>query len=430
MTKETLHLYVPTLDELWYRQKMMQDPNTMHYNRGYCLDFDGYDSQTGCIAFPEEQWRDWHAWFIGQEPARYYAYIVRDTDGAFIGEVNLHQSKEQPWHEMGIVLEAQYRGKGYAADALSLLLRHGFESMRISAIHNSFEPERAAACKAHLAAGFTANQSKNGQIDFSISSEQYFRQKAIRRMADAIANVLRDGSPSIYLYGSCVLDDFRLGWSDIDLLVLTQKQITPAQALKLVTLRQALLEKEPENPYYRSFEGGMLPLSSFLSKEPDRVVYWGTSGQRITDFYTFDNFSMTELLQNGQLLYGQDIRSQLTPPTYAALCHDVKKHYECIRQYAQVTDGSFYSFGWLLDIARGIYTLRNKTIAAKTEAAQWALDHRLCPVPNALKAALTVRKNPLAYRDNADVFRYAESLGPEIQLFANVLEQELHAVQT
>lgn len=50
-----------------------------------------------------------------------------------------------------------------------------------------------------------------------------------------------------------------------------------------------MLVDELDNPYYRSFEGGMLTLDAFLSKKTDRVVYWGTSGERITDRYAFDS---------------------------------------------------------------------------------------------------------------------------------------------
>lgn len=34
----TLYLHVPELDELWYRKKLLEDPETMSYNRGYDLD--------------------------------------------------------------------------------------------------------------------------------------------------------------------------------------------------------------------------------------------------------------------------------------------------------------------------------------------------------------------------------------------------------
>ena len=256
-------------------------------------------------------------------------------------------------------------------------------------------------------------------------SEEYSRQKAIQVMVSAISRELAENQPSVYLYGSAVLDDFRLGWSDIDILVLTQKPISQTQAQELVALRQKLLAQNPDNPYYRSFEGGMLTLSAFCSGERDCVVYWGTSGQRITDTYSFDSFCMTELLQSGQLLYGTEIRDRLVLPGYGVLYVDVKKHYEGIRQYAQTTDRSLYSFGWLLDIARCTYTLRTGSIIAKTEAGQWALDNDLCPVPDALEIALKVRKNPREYLKTSKIFDYAETLGPAVQRFADVLETEL-----
>lgn len=306
---------------------------------------------------------------------------------------------------------------------------------------SDFEEERNAAPQMHLSAGFAQHPQNNRNLQLAISREQYFRQKAIRTMASAISEILIENQPSIYLYGSCVLNDFRLGWSDIDILVLTQKRISQAQAEKLVMLRQELEEGKPDDPcygkpcaipvtgYYRSFEGGMLTLSAFLSKEPDCVVYWGTSGQRITDTYAFDSFCMAELLQNGVLLYGTELRDLLTLPEYSDLYQDVKRHYEGIRQYAQTTDRSLYSFGWLLDIARGIYTLRKGAIISKTEAAQWALDNNLCPVPDTLKIALKVRKNPLAYQKDSEILNYAEALGPDIQKFADMLEKEIKSPQ-
>ena len=98
-TIEALTLHVPAYDELWYRRKLSEDPATMGYNKGYDLPFAGYDRETGCIAFPPSEWADWYAYFIGQEPRRYYAYIVREQDGAFLGEVNLHKEPDAPWYE-------------------------------------------------------------------------------------------------------------------------------------------------------------------------------------------------------------------------------------------------------------------------------------------------------------------------------------------
>lgn len=258
-----------------------------------------------------------------------------------------------------------------------------------------------------------------------VDSERKARQLAINAMVREISGILSDCEPSIYMYGSSVLDDFRLGWSDLDILVLTGKPITEEQAKSLVGLRQAMLSDEPDNPYYRSFEGGMLTLDAFISKKNDRVIYWGTSGERITDSYVFDSFGMAELTGSGVLLWGKDVRKELKYPSFHQLYADVKRHYATIRKYAQSTGRSLYSFGWMLDIARCIYTLRTGRIIAKTDAGEWALENSLCPDSDALRYALKVRRSPLEYKVDKKTFDYAETLAAPIQRFADVLEKEL-----
>jgi predicted nucleotidyltransferase len=250
---------------------------------------------------------------------------------------------------------------------------------------------------------------------------------AIHTTTAEITAVLADLTPTICLYGSVTLGDFRLGWSDIDILVLTNGEITQEQADKLVGLRQTLLEREPGNAYYRSFEGGMLDLSAFLSGGKTRTVYWGTSGQRITDSHMLDSFSVVEVLESGILLHGADVRDRMTPPTYGDLRDDVMRHYQTIRKYAQTTNRSIKSYGWLLDIARGIYTLRTGKVVAKTAAGEWALENNLCPNAEVMQTALTVRKNPLTYKDNAEILDKAALLGEDIQQFADVLEREFQS---
>ena len=234
---------------------------------------------------------------------------------------------------------------------------------------------------------------------FPAGAERKARQMSINSMVLEISHILADCDPTIYLYGSSALNDFRLGWSDIDILVLTDKQISESQANLLVNLRQTMLANEPDNPYYHSFEGGMLTISAFLANADDRVVYWGTSGEQITDRYLLDSFCNA----------------------------DVNRQYKTIIKYAQSTGRNFYSFGWLLDISRCIYTLRTGRIISKTKAAEWALQNNLCPDVHALTTALNVRRSPLKYQDDKDTFDYAETLGEPVQRFADVLEKELKA---
>ena len=246
--------------------------------------------------------------------------------------------------------------------------------------------------------------------------------KAVRRR---VVDILEGCAVSIYIYGSLALGDFRPGWSDIDILVLTEKEITEGQAGRLVNLRQVMLEEQPDNRYYRCFEGGMLSLNAFRLGEKDRVVYWGTSGERITDSYDFDSFSMCELLESGILIWGRDVRDRLSRPAFDELRADVRRHYEAIRKYARETERSFYSFGWLLDISRCLYTLRTGKIIAKTAAGEWALKENLCPCAEALARAVDIRKEPARYLRDEGVLDEAQALGGSVQSYADVLEREL-----
>ena len=58
-------LYTPSLEDLWFRQSMMADPETMSYNSAW----------GGVIPFPKEEWYDWYDfWIVHPESKRYYRY--------------------------------------------------------------------------------------------------------------------------------------------------------------------------------------------------------------------------------------------------------------------------------------------------------------------------------------------------------------------
>ena len=170
-----IELYIPKKEDLWYRKRMMEDPKTMDYNKGYFLDSPNYDNETGCILFPEEDWEDWYSYFINQEPKRYYAYILRKSDNTFLGEVCLHQIDDANEYGMGIVIESIHRNKGYAKEALHLLLEIAFKKLHAKDIHNSFEETRQAALHIHLNAGFTILNKKEKMVNLILAKEQYFK---------------------------------------------------------------------------------------------------------------------------------------------------------------------------------------------------------------------------------------------------------------
>lgn len=175
---EKLELYIPKLEELWFNQKMLADPETMFYNKNWDVEYDGYHRETGCIDFPEEEWADLYEWYIGKEPERFYAYIKRSSDGAWIGNVNFHYTPKKDWWDMGIVIYAPYRGKGYAVPALKLMLEHAFRDCGISRIHNDFEVARneVSAWETHRKAGFREVGIVDGFLQMMITKEDYLAE--------------------------------------------------------------------------------------------------------------------------------------------------------------------------------------------------------------------------------------------------------------
>ncbi|MBQ3868942.1 MAG: DUF4111 domain-containing protein, partial [Clostridia bacterium] len=115
----------------------------------------------------------------------------------------------------------------------------------------------------------------------------------------------------------------------------------------------------------------------------------------------------------------------LPTPSREELINAVRGHYDAIRKYAVETNESLYSCGWLLDIARCIYTLRQNDVISKTQAGFWALEEHLFSDEAPLRKALEIRQNPSSFKDRADIMLWLKELGPVVQLYADVLEREL-----
>ena len=105
-----LELYKPHIEDLWFREKLMGDEQTMSYNNAY----------GGTIAFPKEYWADWHnRWIINHNDKRFYRYVKeKDT---FVGEVAYHFDEKRQIHIADVIIYAPYRGKGYGRKGLLLL---------------------------------------------------------------------------------------------------------------------------------------------------------------------------------------------------------------------------------------------------------------------------------------------------------------------
>ena len=250
-------------------------------------------------------------------------------------------------------------------------------------------------------------------------------KKTINLLLEKIKSILQDNFMSYYLYGSIVNKDYRHGWSDIDFICFTNRPIDESVAEQLLMLRQKMLEIYPKNKYFRKFEGIFISLQAYLNNEKEKIVYWGTSGQKIKDGHNIDVFAKYELKHSSVLISGRNIGNEFVEPTFDELKNAIYKHYNSIREHAVTTDESLYSCGWLLDISRCLYTLKYKKVISKTKAGEWAIKNNVCPVKKDLKKTIKVRKNPLKYKGKKEIKNWLCNLGQKVQDYASVLEQYL-----
>lgn len=165
---DELQLCIPRSNDGWFYVKMMSDPETMAYNAPWF-------PPDGCIPDPDSGWVELQKSWIGKAPERFYAFLQRKTDGAFVGDVNYHHNPKQSWCDMGIVIFAPERGKGYGKQGLRLLLDRAFKVDGVSCLHNDFEDARVAAYRIHKAFGFRETGTLDRIIHLELTREDYLK---------------------------------------------------------------------------------------------------------------------------------------------------------------------------------------------------------------------------------------------------------------
>ena len=106
-----LQTYLPKLEDLWFRQRMMEDEETMSYNHAW----------GGTISFPEDRWSDWYQyWIVEHDGQRYYRYL-KNEDDIFVGEIAYHYNPNYDGYMANIIIYAKYRHQGYGREGLKML---------------------------------------------------------------------------------------------------------------------------------------------------------------------------------------------------------------------------------------------------------------------------------------------------------------------
>lgn len=103
-------LYKPKIEELWFREKLINDEATMGYNHAW----------GGTIPFPKEKWEAWYdRWLLNHKNKRFYRYVTKN--GEFLGEAVYHLDEAKKVYIANVIICASHRSKGYGKQALLLL---------------------------------------------------------------------------------------------------------------------------------------------------------------------------------------------------------------------------------------------------------------------------------------------------------------------
>lgn len=153
-----LELYIPKLEDLWYEEKLQNDPDTMSYNAGYDVFYYGYHYDTGCIDFPKDRWEEVYNKRINEN--RFFAYIKDNNINEYVGYCNYHYNKNDDRYECGILIDSKYRGKGYSKIALKLLCNTA-KNNGIKELYDSFEIDRGNTLKLFESVGFKVVKEKS-----------------------------------------------------------------------------------------------------------------------------------------------------------------------------------------------------------------------------------------------------------------------------
>ena len=148
---KNLILYIPKIEDYWYEEKLQSDPNTMRYNAGYDVSYYGYHYDTGCIDFPKEKWLESYNKRINDN--RFFAYLKDIDSNEFVGYCNYHYNKSDDRYECGILIDYNYRGKGYSKVGLKLLCDKAKEN-GINELYDTFEIDRENTLKIFESVGF------------------------------------------------------------------------------------------------------------------------------------------------------------------------------------------------------------------------------------------------------------------------------------
>lgn len=144
--------YKPHIEDLWFRQAMLADPETMSYNHAW----------GGTIPFPREAWAEWYDAWVRNPGRCFYRYITTGESRSFAGEAAWHYDAEDGIYLADIIIFAKSRRQGYGRAGL-LMLCEAARREGLPALYDNLAEDNPAL-NLFLGCGFTEEYRTEGII--------------------------------------------------------------------------------------------------------------------------------------------------------------------------------------------------------------------------------------------------------------------------
>ena len=201
--------------------------------------------------------------------------------------------------------------------------------------------------------------------------------KILEDYLSSIQLALKKNLIGIYLYGSLVYGDFDAAISDIDLLVVTDKDISRMEFYLLDEIHTNLMNQfhlwhDRIDIVYISSQA----LKAFKSHKCQIAVI--SPGEVFTIKIAEQDWLMNWYLvrENSITLFGPDPQTIIQRISKDEFLKAVKSHVFNWRNWVSHTKTSLsYQAYAVLTICRAVYTLTNGQLVSKKRAAEWAINH-------------------------------------------------------
>jgi len=187
---------------------------------------------------------------------------------------------------------------------------------------------------------------------------------------DYIQQVLQY-TPSVYLYGSVMTDDFTPN-SDVNLLVVTPQPLTQVQAARLTTARQFLAEVRKSSDFLR-INGAIIFRDDFVAKRGSSVLFYAKGKQYQDDVYPLTVVDLLALKTQSKLLVGDDVLKDVALPQRNEVLDHCKQVVQSVSSWGKA-DGTSYAYECMFWLTRTLYTIATNSVASKSDSMLWAME--------------------------------------------------------